>query len=89
MRDMDALMTDTMEEAEQRIAKSVNGIMKEHCAGRLIYGLATDSFLQECRENGIHITTSLQPGIDCVLVAYDNQLNYEKIKDVCRLLTEG
>ena len=26
MRDMDALMTDTMEEAEQRIAKSVNGI---------------------------------------------------------------
>ena len=63
--------------------------LKEHCAGRLIYGLATDSFLQECRENGIHITTSLQPGIDCVLVSYDNQLNYEKIKDVCRLLTEG
>ena len=26
MRDMDALMTDTMKEAEQRIAKSVNGI---------------------------------------------------------------
>ena len=26
IRDMDALMTDTMEEAEQRIAKSVNGI---------------------------------------------------------------
>ena len=26
LRDMDALMTDTMEEAEQRIAKSVNGI---------------------------------------------------------------
>ena len=26
MRDMDTLMTDTMEEAEQRIAKSVNGI---------------------------------------------------------------
>ncbi len=63
--------------------------LKEHCVGRLIYGLATDSFLQECRENGIHITTSLQPGIDCVLVSYDNQLNYEKIKDVCRLLTEG
>lgn len=63
--------------------------LKKHCAGKLIYGLATESFLQECRENGLRITTSLQPGIDCVLVSYDNQLNYDKIKDVCRLLTEG
>ena len=63
--------------------------LKKHCAGKLIYGLATDSFLQECRENSICITTGLRPGIDCVLVSYDNQLNYEKIKDVCRLLTEG
>ena len=63
--------------------------LKKHCSDRLIYGLTTDSFLQECRENGLRITTSLQSGIDCVLVSYDNQLNYDKIKDVCRLLTEG
>lgn len=63
--------------------------LKKHCADKLIYGLATDSFLQECRENGIRITTRLEPGIDCVLVSYDNQLNYEKIKDVCQLLTQS
>ncbi len=62
--------------------------MKEHYAGQYIYALATDSFVKECRQNGLLITTDASDeAISCVLVSYDNALNYEKIKDVCLLLT--
>ena len=62
--------------------------LKEHFAQSRIYLLATDSFGRECRENGLNITTDgSDPKISCVLVAYDNQLTYRKIQDVCQLLT--
>lgn len=62
--------------------------LKEHYAGQHIYALATDSFVKECRQNGLHITTDPHDkAITCVLVSYDNALTYEKIKDVCLLLT--
>lgn len=62
--------------------------MQEHYAGQHIYILATDSFTAECRQNGLQVTTdAADPAITCVLVSYDNALNYDKIKDVCLLLT--
>lgn len=62
--------------------------LKEHYAGQHIYALATDSFIRECRQNGLQITTDASDkAITCVLVSYDNALNYDKIKDVCLLLT--
>lgn len=62
--------------------------LKEHYAGQVIYALATDSFLRECRQSGLNITTDASDqAITCVLVSYDNALNYDKIKDVCLLLT--
>lgn len=62
--------------------------LKEHYAGQHIYALATDSFVKECRQNGLSITTDAHDqAITCVLVSYDNALTYDKIKDVCLLLT--
>lgn len=62
--------------------------LKEHYAGQHIYALATDSFVKECRRSGLQITTDAHDkAITCVLVSYDNALTYEKIKDVCLLLT--
>lgn len=62
--------------------------LKEHYAGQHIYALATDSFVKECRHNGLQVTTDAHDkAITCVLVSYDNALTYEKIKDVCLLLT--
>lgn len=53
-----------------------------------LYLLATDSFARECRAKGLHVTTNPRdPAIACVVVAYDNQLTYDKIKNVCLLLT--
>ena len=62
--------------------------LQEHYAGQHIYALATDSFLKECRHSGLQITTNARDKtITCVLVSYDSALTYEKIKDVCLLLT--
>lgn len=62
--------------------------LKEQYAGQHIYALATDSFIQECRQNGLLVTTDASDkAITCVLVSYDNALTYDKIKDVCLLLT--
>ena len=62
--------------------------LQEHYAGQHIYALATDSFLKECRHSGLQITTNARDkAITCVLVSYDSALTYEKIKDVCLLLT--
>ena len=62
--------------------------LQERYAGQHIYALATDSFLKECRHSGLQITTNARDkAITCVLVSYDSALTYEKIKDVCLLLT--
>lgn len=62
--------------------------LQDRYAGQTLYALATDSFVKECRHNGLHLTTNAHdPAITGVLVSYDNALTYDKIKDVCLLLT--
>ena len=62
--------------------------LQEQYAGQAIYAMATDSFAQECRRCGLRVTAdAADPAIACVLVSYDNQLTYDKIRDVCQLLT--
>lgn len=62
--------------------------LQDRYADKTIYALATDSFVKECRQNGLHLTTDARDKtIACVLVSYDNALTYDKIKDVCLLLT--
>lgn len=62
--------------------------LQDRYAGQTLYALATDSFVKECRHNGLHLTTNARdPAITGVLVSYDNALTYDKIKDVCLLLT--
>ncbi len=62
--------------------------VKEHYADRPVYLLATESFAEECRAGGIRLTDDpSDPEIACVLVSYDNQLTYDKIRSVCLLLS--
>ena len=53
--------------------------LKENYSNKCIYVLGTASFIAELRKNGLHITEEFSEDIACVVVAYDSELNYEKL----------
>lgn len=59
--------------------------LKEHYGEKKIHVMGTDSFVAELVKKGFHITTEVEE-VDCVLVAFDSELNYEKLEKVCEIL---
>ncbi len=59
----------------------------QHYAQSKIFVLGTASFIQELRKNGLHIVEQAQEDIACVVVAYDSELNYNKLIEVCKVLS--
>ena len=51
-----------------------------------IFVLGTASFVSELRRNGLTVTETAEDGIDCVVVAYDSELNYDKLVQVSKVL---
>lgn len=62
-----------------------NCYLKEHYNDKKIFVMGTRSFCEELARNGFQITTEVEP-VDCVLVAYDSELNYGKLEKVCEIL---
>ena len=60
--------------------------LKNNYADKKIFVLGTSSFVKELRKNGLNITEVAEDGIDCVVVAYDSELNYEKLIQVSKVL---
>lgn len=60
--------------------------LKEHYTGKKIFVLGTASFVAELWLNGLNVTEICEPGIDCVVVAYDSELNYGKLTEVSKVL---
>ncbi len=60
--------------------------LKENFAGKKIFVLGTASFVAELRRNGLHATETAENNIDCVVAAYDNELTYEKLVQVSKVL---
>ena len=56
---------------------------------RLCYAFGTESFRAQLREAGINITDKLEDNIDCLLIAFDTELNFQKLEDACILLNRG
>ncbi len=56
---------------------------------KLIYTLGTASFREHLRQEGFNITDRLEEGIDCLLMGYDTELNYQKLIDATKLLNRG
>jgi len=52
-----------------------------------IFVLGTASFIAELRKNGLHIVETYEENIACVVVAYDSELNYNKLIEVCKVLS--
>ena len=71
---------------------SVNALiadLKNREPYRLCYAFGTESFRAQLREAGINITDKLEDGIDCLLIAFDTELNFQKLEDACILLNRG
>lgn len=62
--------------------------LKKYHADDKIFALATDSFIQELRKAGLTITTTDDADTDCALIAFDNELTYDKLQNICGLLTQ-
>lgn len=61
-------------------------LLQNH-ANEKIFVLGTASFIDELRKNGLHVTEEDESDIACVVVAYDSELNYEKLIKVCKVLS--
>lgn len=71
---------------------SVNALTA-HLAARpayhLCYAFGTESFRAQLRDAGIPVTDRLEDGIDCLLIAFDTELTFQKLEDACILLHRG
>lgn len=54
--------------------------------GRRFYSFGTASFTQQLRDAGIDVVTELCDGIDGIVMGNDNELNFKKLEDACKLL---
>lgn len=60
--------------------------LKSEYPEKKIFLLGTESFRQELLDFGIDVVTKAQSDVDCVLVGFDNELNYQKLVDACEIL---
>jgi len=59
----------------------------ENYADKKIFVMGTSSFVAELRKNGLNITEQVEKDIDCVVAAYDSELNYHKLTAICEVLS--
>lgn len=63
--------------------------LKQKYGTRPVYVLGTDSLIRELENFGVQTTRDPKAeGIVCVLASYGNELTYQKLVDICRLLSE-
>ena len=81
---------------EENIVSSVNVtvdyIKRSGFSSSNIFVVGTDSFKKELKSQSFHIydeRNSILPNIDLVVLGFDTELNYEKIKTVCEILDTG
>lgn len=63
-------------------------LLKKEYPGVLVYAQGTVSMLKELRDSGIRVTDKCDPDIGLVLVGFDTELTFEKLRTTCELLTK-
>ncbi len=63
--------------------------LKKNYEERKIYVAGTKSLLKELVEYGLDVTDKIEDGIECLVVGFDTELNYDKVIDACKLLSQG
>ncbi len=60
--------------------------LKERYSKAKIFVLGTASFVSELQKNGLYVVETAQDHIDCVVAAYDSELSYGKLTEICKVL---
>lgn len=66
---------------------SINYLLENHRTDK-IYVVGTKSYVNELKKNNLNITEVADDDCQLVLVAFDNELKYEKLYGACKLLSE-
>lgn len=66
---------------------SIDYLLNNHKENK-IYVVGTVSFVNELKKNNLNVTESPDDDCEVVLVAFDNELKYEKLYGACKLLSE-
>ena len=74
----DNFMTSTMAAAE---------ILMEKFGKKKIYVQATESCVNELKNDGLNVTTEYDETVSAILVGYDTEFTYAKMMTTCKLLT--
>ncbi len=70
------------------VEATISYIRKNNPSKRF-YCMGTSSFRESLIDAGIDIVTELCDNIDGIVMGYDTELTYQKLDDVCRLLSTG
>ena len=62
--------------------------LKQHYPNQLVYVSGTKSLINELIEAGINVTTNMHDPIDVILMGFDTELTFEKLSNLCQLLTQ-
>ena len=79
---------ETTEEEFITAGTYARDFMKKYYRNEKILVAATETYCSELRKAGLNITDQAGDDIDCVLCAYDTELTYKKLVQVCKQLTE-
>lgn len=82
-----AFHLETVEEQFVTSGSLTLSFLKERFTRDKIFVLGTASFIGELRKNGLHIVETAEDNIACVVAAYDSELTYEKLIQVCKVLS--
>lgn len=63
--------------------------LKKHYADKTIYVFGTQSFQDELKSEGLHVTNVLSNDVDCLVLGFDTELTFRKLEDACILLGRG
>ncbi len=63
-------------------------LMNEKHKNDLIFAQGTRSFIKECLDGGLNVTTEYTSEARAILVAYDPEITGEKMLTTCKMLTE-
>ncbi len=65
---------------------TIRFLLENHAQDK-IFVLGTASFVNELKKNGLNVVETADDDIACVVAAYDSELNYNKLIEICKVLS--
>lgn len=63
--------------------------LKSNYPGKRFYAMGTASFIEQLQNAEIDVVTDICDGVFGIIISNDQELNFKKLDDICRLLTKG